>query len=543
MNCNLFPASIPGCNATDPNPTLGQPIEQDDARLRAARKQQVLQLYNDIFNEDSPQYEPQELFTKLKDAYELLETDLDLENGNELRAHIWEFLSVAFDDGCSEDMLERRLDLSLFDGNHPNLGPYLEVYNSEHFHRCALQFEARLMAEILEFKNTDLSRVAQTVRDLHIVRDPEATSSTELDFILTARGILEYLNYLGHGDEKPLDRSMNEHNQGIVRSIDEFFDYDCDQLFSKLNDKLNIYRLLLMHDIDINRIFKPEVNHLLDQVHICTFMRVHKEQIYPLAKYNLNELTDQILSTERSMHPMEPEKMRDLLEISLFVGQALMLIGHDNTTLLKKFRDLLTVGQPADYKCGPDYIRTINQIKQPYRNYPNLLNYLNHYGRLQMTACLPQLNYSIRNQISNLFIHNNCDSKLIDELVGVFIKVARDLEPNSRLHMVISNSIVATSMKKYLEENHIDLLNDNQEKLQAFKPKWVKLFSSCDIFAQGLNYLAEKFFELANLDTDPNKSTIATTNPNLITWITKFNVCKSIANMPPEIKYLEKPIL
>lgn len=507
---------------------------------------QFLRVYGEIFTDDANQLEPPVVLEKLREARHLLDlTASRTENMPDLAAEIDEFIELSNDFGCQSATLIARLQLADQCRNHPVLEPYVQEYNRQQFERCAHYLDDTLSNHVNNFRDTDISRAAQFVRDMQIQENGQdhIALRMSIDFSSMCRGLIGYLGVLGRDELKPIERSMHDQNQLIVHVLSEFFDQDCQTMLMNLNEDLHIYSIIQHQNPSSRDLFKPEVIHLLDQTHICAFLMIHKEHIYPMGKYDFDQISDQILSTQLQTELMNPLKMRELLDISLFVGQAQLIIGTENTLLLSRYLDFLTVSQISANKCADNYIKAVLSVIQQNQGYPNLTRYLKYYGRLQMIECLPQLHFHIRGNVSQLSAEQ-FNLVIIDELVEIFNQVARQIETNVRLYREISYRVAHLSLERYLHEKGLNLQwpldRNNENTLEAIRPQLRLLFESCENFAQTLDHLYARFIDLANLDTLPLEGSINAMNGDILVWMTRYKVCKTIVNLTSSIRIVQR---
>lgn len=547
--------------SSDANSSTGAvPMESDasghsdsaDSSGSGAKKDKFRELYDEVFGRESDPLQPSEIIERLNEMHHLmaenpeLEFDTDIDDEAVVAEQVETFRSISNDYDCSNDRLEYRFELEQLHREHPNLGPFLVHQNRQHFDRCAQQLnhnlnqviEASLVSKDLS-QFDDISQAVGLIRSKQHAEGDEFSLNVDIDLVALSKGLFEYLENIGQEIDKPIDRPMHEHVNIMNGLIERYFGSNCRRLLSRqladgntYQESVMNYLLIRNYDQSLRQLFSPQVLHLIDQLHACSVLSMDQSNLYPLARYDLNELTDKILSTQPQDESMRPEVIRDLLDKALFVGQSQLLIGLDNPVLMKRFIGLSAVGQVRADKCHQIYIRGIIEAKQVESVHPNLLNYLHHFGQLQAIECLPNFSFAINAQLSQLT--GNCDLILIEDVKRAFEMVVEQVDPTVRLYNQLPPNIVGLSIKKFLTNHNVSLDQDeeNNPSLIEFRPTLNRLFGSCLELVEKLGAYVNQFEDLLELAQD---DAINYYNPGILRTMSRYRICHALTTMTPEM--------
>lgn len=499
------------------------------------------EFYSQLFDPEAPQLTPEEVHKKLKEArLLLLDSSVSLEDRLRHGPTFRRLNEIALDNGCSINMLESRYALEVQYNQHHNLGPFVKHHNRQQYRKCALELEKRFLHVARQSGHSDTMKTVQLIRERQFTDGDQFALENSMSLRDISRGVIEYIEQMRGPIEKPRDLSMRVQIQRVGGIIGLLFYDECADVSRRFGQDFYVYQMLVQYDHDLGAIFTPTVKKFLDRIQLCQSIVFHYMHIYPLAKFNLDELTSQILSTNEQADLMNPEVIRELLEISLFVGQAELVLGQSNPTLMRRFIAYLTVSQISPEKCTIDYLQHVINIRdQSRQSYPNLHNYLMQYGRAQMVRCLSSLGFSLTVLTSTM---EHCDHDMLNELANVFNEIVQQIGDSTvKLYDNISYKVLRLSLEKWMYiRGGVNMFDPDEkiEKLDQFQPQLQKLYDSCREFVQVLGPQQKLFRLLQQLDVGNQ----IRRRSAIISWMAKYKICQNVLDLPPEIKIISETV-
>lgn len=494
----------------------------------------VIKYHQEIFDEDAPPLEPIEVKERFDKAYEYVSSWMISPSERiPIVQDIVTYREVGFKRDCDIRSLKIRLLWGESTDVSPNLHAYIEHYNEEVFEECAMKLNKTLTKKVKKFRKEDyihLHKLSQMIRERGVV-----LANGDDDNV---RGLsvvaIDYLEELGLDIEKSSAKSMFEHTTWITGLLNRVFFDECHSLGEQFEAEDTLYGVFLDHDLNLRDLFDDQVLRLFEKLNICQHFTYASRYVYPLGRYDLPSLIDQILSTSENPNDelASPERIRESLEASLFVGQAELYLDNDYSIVMRRFVDLLVVSQIDENKCETRYLQAVIDLRERQSGYAILLSYLNHYIRLQLKQCFGVL----ENQLENVIPFRLDDTKDVENLAMLyneFMNVATQLHANTELYMKIPYTITRLVSERLLANQGINIYDidenpsDTSRKLTIAQKKIESLFDTC----HRLIGLMRPQVDLFKLFIELDSQMTGQMTPSAIEWFTKNNICETLVGL------------
>lgn len=522
--------------ADNPNAPLHERVRVVAGRSQAER---FYVLYRSVFDPESPEISPEEANERLKDARTLLlNPNCHVDNRARYNRILQTFTWIPADSGCSVGTMNRRIRLEQQNEQHPILGPFVKFYNRQQFQLCTRKLDQQLLAESWDSELlANTRRVAMNIRAHQRSRNDNDAMQRDFELRDISKFVISYVEFVSRESmDKPANRPMKEQVDYVASAVGQVFFAECDQL-AHLGQSYYLYQLMMLYDATLRNLFRPSVVRLLDRIEICRTIIFHFKELYPLARFDLNTLTEQIMSTEERDDLMNPDKMKDLLDISVHVGQAELILNINNRELMKRYIDYLAVSQIRVDKCQLDYIDKVIRLIESNGMFPNLINYLKQYANNQMIVCLRPLEFTLIVLIYSME-SDRYDSNLLREVKKIFEDIAKELHPNAKFYEEIPDGLASAVLESYTQNEGIAIRDENQsDRSVQFRSTLEKLFQSCDDLVNSVERQANLFKRLLKLDFTGAIGRY----PLIKSEMAKYNICVAISNLRPELNITRVP--
>lgn len=490
------------------------------------------QLYRSIFDPQSDEISPEVVTERLNEARViLLNVNCHIENRDHYSRQLQTFMSIPIDSGCSAMMLSQRIQLEQQNEQHPNLNPFMKFYNKKQFQFCTQKLDQDLLAHSWESEMLqNVRRVASNIRAVQRASNNANSLATDLTIRDISKSVISQVEFtLNRSMDKPANKSMEEQVIHVANSIVLVFFMECNTL-NQLGESYYLYQLIMLYDKSLRSLFRRSVASLLDRVEVCRTIIFHCKYLYPLARFNLHQLTEQILDTQQPEIFMNPERMRDLLDISLHVGQAELILGIDNGELMIRFINYLAVSQLRVDKCKFDYLDKLSDLIEANQLYPNLHHYLKQFASSQVIVCIRPLEFTIF-VLTNPLVTADMDSKLLRDVKDLFANVGSELYGDVKLYEEIPDGLASIVLERYTKEHNIGNHRASQsDEAIEFRSLLQKLDRTCNDFVRSLELQAKLFTKLLKLDFNGGIRRYGTVRNE----ISKYNMCMAILRLPQE---------
>lgn len=433
--------------------------------------------------------------------------------------------------------------------NHINLRSYFSHYNARKFEKCAKilvqkfsltqshSHAASSQGYVIEREH--LGQVSKMVaarrkelinEQLYPIDEPEEEEEESLRN--TSFIIMKYLSENLHLDiTKPLNRPMVEQLNLMGQMEDDVFLLECNFL-TQLHaaDYLQYQLFVHYYRTELWPLFWDQdlqVAELIEQLRICHQLAHANTHIYLLGRYDLDSLINRLDDTTDGTN--SPEEMRDLLEIVLFAAQAEVYLGYDYAPMASYYLDLFVPSQIDRQKCQATYFRLLKQKIDWHSDNPNIINYLRHFGVIQVLKCLHRFGSQLRRATSSL---DETQRAQLNTLHEVFNYIAQHNEPPLRLYYdPIPNYIVRFASEKLFDLLGYNLftLSDNEliQKLPQTQFQVEILFETCRLFINQLANLADLFRLFIIVDSEAENHI----NSEIAKRMSQYNICKTLISL------------
>lgn len=470
--------------------------------------------------------------------------DLDDELANELEpdsSHIIERLQnvkwFSENEGCAFYELSRRSSSVPIYENFQNIADYIKFHNDRIFNKCILFYKESIETDLQSSRDerVNLDELYPLIINRQSQLNQELQYQANLSKKMTAQGAMDYLEMKGYNIEKPRDRPMIEHIENVISPIiSQHFDDECIKTKDRFGYPFMVRAIISDYDENLVQLLGEDALKLFNQMYICFHLTNTNAHMFPLGKYDLESIQDQIFSFEPSDELMNPEEVKNLIEIALFASQANLFAQMVDLDLARKLVDFLTISQINPNKCEADYLNTLIALKANNREYPNLYNYLDFYGQKQMISCLSSFESRLLYKIFSL---SNRDLNNVNEIYGYFESAKNQIDPNAKLYRDISDQILAASLEKWFES----LRNKATEGPSGSRTSYSSrvrasirtLFDSCQEIVDFLHQESQDFRRLVKLDSGPESEFQA----NTLIMMQKYNICAAILRVPDQIRF------
>lgn len=498
-----------------------------------------------IFHLDGPLRSVQEIKDMLDQAFFLtFNPFVQIEEYAVYKEALRQYRSLANQSNCSVADLELRNEIQVHSENHPSVRQYALYYNDEQFEICAKRLNDYVQSHVkYGFELTkNVAKVVKSIRQSQLDEDDLIGISSDFDLRTISRALCNHLKHdLQIDIDKPANVSMNDQIDKFNSILNAVIVQECASATPKFAQELQLYIQLTIQRPQLRGEFSSRVAQFFDELFICqVLVNTHKD-VYPLGMYTIDDLTDKLFATEARLiesgveFRLDPEKTRDLLDIAIRVGQSELTIGIENPPLMRHIIDLATVSQIDSVKCRTEYFKILLDLRARDRGYPNLSNYINHFGRMQVKECIPNLDAEIMQKTSDMN-RAECDPAKINELTKVFIEIARQVDSQTKLYRKVPIKILKIALIKYMHDNGLKLTENfdltDQADFERFKSTNKTPFEICDKFEEILDATAEKFESMAQFDTEPD----SLFNQVILGIMTNYKICQTIVDLPYAIR-------
>lgn len=486
----------------------------DQVRLEA----QFDELYSQLISNDNQvNIMPiSQITRRLHEACELISS---LQQIDIRMARIQSLYWIATDVTCTKESLDKRFNLEQVESQYRSLASYVKYHNWNVVGKCALALNAKLARDpISKETNTNTIGAVQSIRRQQLRDRDHVALAADLNFVNTSRGLINYLEQLGYNVNKPRDTPMLYQIDSIVNLLNRFFLNECFRITQNhMLDDLAIYESIIKYSLQPRRLFDRDVIRLFQRLKICHWLRSDTiRHVYPIGRFNSVVLISEILTDEPVNAGYHPDRMKEMLDIVLYVFQAELLMGDIDTELAVQFIDLLTISQIREQKCQSQYLKAILNIKQMFRRKARLISYLDYYGRLQLLKCLPQFELSLKQSTSVIAPNVN-----LDRLEYTFRNVKTKSYPNVQLYLDIPEKLQRVALEKFMNSQN----SKNPWNLNDLRGFLMDLMGTCQVILKRLTHFASIFEIMIQLDTSQQK----VIDRNMIDWMTRYKICQNIS--------------
>lgn len=430
---------------------------------------------------------------------------------------------ASIDLSCSVWALDEFGELQEALKNHKNLGPYLAHYNKIRFEYCIGE-ESRKLSERLNMIGS-IEKVPDIIENLQrrLQQSSGPVGNDLRDFIpgkAFAGAVMDHLASLGHNLDKPRDRSMFDQVNKVERIVSDEYDSICVRLRSDFLDFELVYHTIESINSDYNELIPNEARKIRAYLKTCERLSLfNSEYLYPLAKYQFHELHEKIMTNTAEV-TIEPEEMMNLIDQSLFAGQAeFVALDRDHSASLKPLVDLMVVSQINENKCGPGYIQAVSSLRSRHGRNQNLVSYLDHYSQLQLTRCSSVIAEEIREKLGIDDIEWNDVDELRKHIDSAKLNQS-DLE--ATLFKPIPDDLILAGLKGYLKsKGPVNTEASDERQSTTLKDTLIHL---CRAILNDLNTTWIFFNEFHKLCTITEDNF----HPDSLRWISNHNLCRSM---------------
>lgn len=515
-----------------------------------ARAVRFARLLIEVFDTVMPQLTPEEVKSRLDSArLHMLDPTIRRPHFEELYNMVRRVSFVHTNNSCSIDKLTHRVKLEQdYEWRH-NVGPYMSHYNNIHLRNCITRYNNEIERELEENRDIyrqkplrNLTRVSLITIPLQTAIDEAASSEDPiLYWRILHRGIVQYMSQIGYDMEKPIDMRVHEKVEQVDQWLLETFYEEC-ELITKIHGKhYEFYSLIHQYNAGLVHLLRPKVSSILYRMQICYVLSNYQKHIYPLGKfYDSTTLIGPLQSQgiDPSSSPMHPNEIEDLLDTTIMVLQAELVYGLFNEVLARELYDLFVISRIDVFHCQASvYMEAIANLKQIYWDKPNVKNYLDYFGRLQLIECLPGFESRLLYQTMGIKDEDQI-MNIVDNLHKAFKEVASDYNERIKLYLDLPYPFYYRAINHFMKKNfNFDM--QAQNTVQNVDIKLVikglkKLYRSCTRYTDRLDLSWNRFEMLRSLDIGQ----VSVFNPKSLDWMEKFNICEHVDLDPDSIYQL-----